>query len=268
MLQPPGVEPARFLRIPFWLRVERPRLPLDRASALIRPGIYRATTVGAPSHVSAYRYPDLSPQTAPFVLPLRGPEVVFRFRLRRRVANFGVAITREAAAVAIQPRIVRGSDENKLAGLAGLPLDLNPYRSALGNMRAVAGVVLPAPGTFDIVFDSAAQSARGPFTFRFWIGDVTPPSVRVQSVGGGFLKLAVTDHGSGVDPASLAATIDGSSRSFAFANGVARISLGGVRPGRRTLVFRAADYQETKNMEDVGPVLPNTRVLRTAITVP
>jgi hypothetical protein len=32
-------------------------------------------------------------------------------------------------------------------------------------------------------------------------------------------------------------------------------------------VFRAADYQETKNMENVGAVLPNTRTLRTAITI-
>jgi hypothetical protein len=32
-------------------------------------------------------------------------------------------------------------------------------------------------------------------------------------------------------------------------------------------VVKAADYQETKNMEDVGPVLPNTRVLRTTVTL-
>jgi hypothetical protein len=29
----------------------------------------------------------------------------------------------------------------------------------------------------------------------------------------------------------------------------------------------ASDYQETKNMEDVGPVLPNTRVLQTTVTL-
>ena len=28
-----------------------------------------------------------------------------------------------------------------------------------------------------------------------------------------------------------------------------------------------ADYQETKNMEDVGPILPNTRTLRTSYLV-
>jgi hypothetical protein len=29
----------------------------------------------------------------------------------------------------------------------------------------------------------------------------------------------------------------------------------------------ASDYQETKNMEDVGPVLPNTRALHATVTL-
>jgi hypothetical protein len=29
----------------------------------------------------------------------------------------------------------------------------------------------------------------------------------------------------------------------------------------------ASDYEETKNMEDVGPVLPNTRVLHATVTL-
>jgi hypothetical protein len=36
----------------------------------------------------------------------------------------------------------------------------------------------------------------------------------------------------------------------------------GVAPGRHTLTFTAADYQETKNMENVARILPNTRTLR------
>ena len=38
-----------------------------------------------------------------------------------------------------------------------------------------------------------------------------------------------------------------------------------IIPGRHEVTISAADYQETKNMEDVGPVLPNTRVLRTTV---
>jgi hypothetical protein len=41
----------------------------------------------------------------------------------------------------------------------------------------------------------------------------------------------------------------------------------GLRPGKTTLVVSASDYQETKNMEDVGPVLPNTRTLRATVTL-
>ena len=53
--------------------------------------------------------------------------------------------------MAVEPRIVRGDDENRLAGYAALPLDLNPYRSALGDVRQIAGVVLPAAGTYEVV---------------------------------------------------------------------------------------------------------------------
>ena len=64
--------------------------------------------------------------------------------------------------MAVEPRIVRGDDENRLAGYAALPLDLNPYRSALGDVRQIAGVVLPATGTYEVVFDSTASSGRMP----------------------------------------------------------------------------------------------------------
>jgi hypothetical protein len=47
----------------------------------------------------------------------------------------------------------------------------------------------------------------------------------------------------------------------------ARISTLGLAPGRHTLVLRASDYQETKNMENAGPILPNTATLRTGFTV-
>jgi hypothetical protein len=266
LFQPPGSQPvARSMRIPFWFRVERPRLALDPQHALARPGVYRATTVGAASHVTSYRYPDLVPNSFGFSVRLSGPEVVYRFRLRRPVANFGVAILSRAPGVVVQPRIVRDGDENRVAGYAGLPVDLNPYRSSLVTPRLVAGVVLPEPGTFDVVFDSPARSARGPFTFRFWVNDTTPPSVRLLPPSNGVLRIAVRDGGAGVDPQSLHATVDGRTHAVSFASGTARIL--GLSRGSHMLVFRASDYQETKNMEDVGPILPNTRTLKTTVVV-
>jgi hypothetical protein len=142
---------------------------------------------------------------------------------------------------------------------------VNNYRSHTGEARPVAGVVFPSPGTYDIVFDSPRRSARGSFTFRFWIGDTAPPAIRVLSTSGGVIRISVRDAGAGVDPDSLRATIDGRTERVSYAGGVARIV--GVARGSRALVFRAADYQETKNSENVGPVLPNTRTLRTTVVV-
>src|SRR5438445_11126550 len=59
-------------RIPFWLRVDRPELAAP-SRALTRPGSYRGTTVGAPARVSAYRDPDLSPNSFDFPVRLGGP---------------------------------------------------------------------------------------------------------------------------------------------------------------------------------------------------
>jgi subtilisin family serine protease len=255
-------------RLPFWFRIERPRLGLDRAHVLTGPGTYGGTTVGASAHVSAYRYPDLTPTTASFPVTLRGPEVVYRFRLKRPAANFGVVVTGAARGLDVEPRIVRAGDENRLAGYTALPMDLNPYRTTYGAARRVAGVLLPSPGVFDVVFDTTARSRRGRFTFRFWVDDVTPPSIRVLSTTSRALRLALQDAGAGVDPVSVRLTIDGRGRGLALRGGVATVSLAGIAAGRHTVVVRASDYQETKNTEDVGPVLPNTRTLRATITVP
>jgi subtilisin family serine protease len=247
--------------IPFWYRVARTRLPLDRARTIARPGVYTATTIGAPSRVVTYRYPSLSPTSVSFPTHLDGAEVVFRLRLSRAVSNFGVVVLRGH----VQPRIVRGADENLLAGYTALPLDLNPYRSTYGMPRPVVGAVLPSAGTYSLVFDSTRRTPRGPFTFRFWIGDAVPPAIRLAAVSPHTVTLSVRDAQSGVDPASLRATVDGSPRRVPFADGLARIDR--LAAGRHTITLRAADYEETKNMEDVGPVLPNTRLFRTVVTL-
>ena len=80
--------------------------------------------------------------------------------------------------------------------------------------------------------------------------------------------MAVADTGSGVDPRSLAVSVDG--RRFAraeLAAGAVRVPLQGLRRGRYTLRITVSDRQETKNMENVGPILPNTRTLTTSVVV-
>src|SRR5262249_61153967 len=102
---------------------------------------------------------------------------------------------------------------------------------------------------------------------RLWLECTTQPVFRVFSTGRGVLRLAVRDAGAGVDHQWLRASVDGRTRTVSYTNGIARVSLGDLGRGSHQLVFRAADYQETKNMENVGRVLPNTRTLRTAITI-
>ena len=178
-------------RIPFWIRVERPRLPLDRKVALARPGEYAANTSRGAARVSSYRYPDVLPGHAAFPVRLTGREIVYRVHIRRRIANFGVAVIARNRGVVVEPRVVRNGDENRLAGYTALPFDQNPYRPGFGRHRLVAGVALPGLGVYDIVFDTPRGARSGGFRFRFWQGDVRPPSVRVLGVRNGFLELAV-----------------------------------------------------------------------------
>jgi subtilisin family serine protease len=255
-------------RIAFWFHVEAPRLALDRQQALHGPGLYRGDTAGRPSRVSSYRYP-VGGLAAGVPLRLGGPEQIFRFTLRRRVANFGIAIVGRAAGVHVSPRLVAGDDENRVVGYTGLPASLNPYQG-FDRAEPVVGAVLPDPGVYDFVFDTPSGKKPGAFSFRFWVNDTTPPSIRLldrTAVVGRRIRFSVRDSGSGVDPQSLGVKVGRSRVPFAYFRGVLSIPTTSLAPGKSRVTVTAADYQETKNMEDVGPVLPNTRVLSTTVTL-
>jgi len=255
-------------RIAFWFHVEVPLLGLDRQQTLRVPGVYRGDTAGGPSRVSSYRYPDRGLVSG---VPTRlgGPEQVFRFGLRRRVANFGIAILSRSAGVHVSPRLVAGDDENRVVGYTGIPANLNPYQ-AFGRGAPVVGAVLPDPGIYDFVFDTPTGAKPGAFRFRFWINDTTPPSIRLLDRAprpGRPIRFAVRDPGSGVDPSALSVKIGRAGVRFTYSHGVLSIPTASLAPGVRRVTVRASDYQETKNMEDVGPVLPNTRVLAATVTL-
>lgn len=256
------------LRVPFWYRVERPQLPLDPHTTLRRPGVYNGDTSRGSSRVSSYRYPDIPPGAQSFPVRLPGREVVFRFHVRYRPANFGVTVLSRARGVVVEPRIVRGNDENRLAGETALPYDANPYRRSNGRHRPVVGVLSPAPGIYDVVFDTPARGRAGRFTFRLWQGDTRPPVVRVLGVRNRSLQFRVSDVGSGVDPTTLVAIVNGRERAASYANGIARVSVGDLPRGRHTFTFTAADFQEVKNNENVAGILPNTRKLTGTFLIP
>jgi subtilisin family serine protease len=240
-------------RIPFFVEVSQPALGRARHVALNKPGTYNGMTRGGSSVVTEYRYPTEGDTAYP------GPERVYRVRAGA-VANFGVAVLSGNAV----PHVTFPDDEHRLVGYTGLPLDINPYRGSYGNARRIAGAILPAPGAYDIVFDTRAAGGAGTFRFRYWTNDVTPPTLRVVSARNRRIVVSATDAGAGVDPASIAASVDGRAARATFASGRITIT---APSGRHRLQVVAADYQETKNMEDVPKIRPNTRTLAATVTV-
>jgi subtilisin family serine protease len=239
-------------RIPFWLHVETPKLG-PPTQALTKTGTYKGNAATGKASVDHYRYPDPGS-----IGPLPGPEQVFSVKLTAPTGNFGVRVMTQANGVHVTPRLVRNDDENQLVGYTGLPYDFNPYRDLFGRSVPVVAAILPSAGNYDIVFDTASAATAGKFTFRFWLNDVTPPTVKILGYKRGQVKLSIVDAGSGVDPTTLSASVDGKSKPLTLAGTQARISVALGR-GRHTVRVVAGDYQESKNMEDVGPILQNTR---------
>ena len=253
-------------RIPYWFRVAAPALAAAQTTPLAETGTYSGDTRGHPALVDTYRYPE-DPRELGVPRMLLGPEQVFRVSLRKPVANFGAAVIGGSSLV--QPRVVRAGDENRLLGELALPYNANPYLPGYGVPTRVAGAALPGAGDYDIVFDSPTASGAGPFTFRFWIGDTTPPSVRLVSSRGGLLRISARDTGSGIDPSRTRLFVDGRRHSARFdaGRGLVLASISKLRRGRHTLQVLVSDYQESKNMENVHRILPNTRRLKTAFVV-
>ena len=77
------------------------------------------------------------------------------------------------------------------------------------------------------------------------------------------------DRGSGVDPSTLLAQVDGSYRRIVWdrAHSLVGIRIPGTRRGSHKLIFTVSDYQEAKNNENATATLPNTRKLTTSFVV-
>ena len=256
-------------RVPFWGHVTRASLSRHRVVVLTRPGVVRGSTQGAAALASRYRYPELA-RFLGITRVLRGPERVYRIRITKPAANLGVVIVRHGPGTRVEPRVVTGLDESRLTGYAALPLVRNPYLDEFEELVPAAGALAPGPGDYDIVIDSATKAAAGSFAFRWWVNDVTPPTLRLRTRvvrPRSPLRVTATDAGSGVYPGSIVATVDDDVVRASYADGTVTISTTGLAPGRHRLRLRVSDYQETKNTENVAKILPNTRTLTTTFRV-
>ena len=256
-------------RIPFWGRLATSALAASSTTPLARPGVVRGSTAGLAARATVYRYPQV-PEGGAVTARLAGPERLYRITLGRRVANLGVVILSRGQGVTVEPRLVEAADENRLTGYPALPLNLNPYLVGFGRPTLVAGAIAPEPGTYTAVFDSPTAAGAGSFTFRWWVDDTRPPTavLLTRSVRRGVaLRARVADAGSGVDPSSIVARIDGRPVQARLVGSSLRIATGDVARGTHTLRLQVSDYQETRNMENVARILPNTRILRVRVTI-
>jgi hypothetical protein len=181
-------------------------------------------------------------------------------------------VVSQAPGSRVSPRLVRAGNEDRLAGYTALPLRLNPYQAGYFELVPAVGVFRPAPGAYDLVFDTANRRGAGRFAFRFWMNDTSPPSARLlhRTVRRGQpLLLAVRDRGSGVDPSTLLARVDGRPRRVVWdsSHGLVGVRLANLAAGRHRLVFTVSDWQEAKNNENAGTTLPNTRQLTATFSV-
>ena len=159
-------------RVPVWGRVERPALSLAGARTLARTGTYTGDTARGSTRVAAYRYPDDPGGAGLHDQPSRPRAGVPRPQLAKPVANFGVVVTKGT----VEPRVVFAGDENRLVGYPGLPLNINPYGESYGKPAGRRG---RAAGGRRLRRRLRRGGSRKPFTFRYWVDDTRPPTVKL-----------------------------------------------------------------------------------------
>jgi hypothetical protein len=131
-------------------------------------------------------------------------------------------------------------------------------------------VLSPARGDYAVVFDSPERAGAGRFTFRYWVDDVSPPTLRFRTKRvpqGRPLLVSAIDKGAGVYPQSIRVTVDGSTVGWTLRGSLISIRTGGLSPGTHRLRMRVSDFQGSKNTENVARILPNTRWFTATFTV-
>jgi len=263
------------LRVPYYFSVQYPQIGRAPRTTIKRDQF--GDTRSGTNYVSTYRFP-----TFPFGPPPSytgrafnedGAEHVYTVRVASHVANAGVAVVAAAPGALVEPWFLGSLNEDDVQGYPGTPVNVNGLTFEYQFDTGAAAVDFPREGRYFVSVDSRAdpytdQPLRGGYILHSWQNDVTPPRFRfltkVVSAGRPMLAAIATDRGAGVDPLSL---VIGYKQSLLLAalydpgSGLVLWPLGGspkIPVGRTSVIALASDYQESKNIDQAGDVLPNT----------
>jgi minor extracellular serine protease Vpr len=271
-------------RVPYLFLVSRPALADEPAIPLRRT--QTGDTRTGSSRVEAYRYPVAPFGNNPDQPPMLqdGGEKVYVTSLDRPAVNAGVSVLEQTSGARIDPWYLGAQDENTVQGFAGTPVDVNNFTYDYLQPVGAAGVTFPRQGTYYVSVDSGrvrftGESAAGSYVLRSWVDDTTPPSLQLLttrvSTGRPTLVFRARDTQSGVDPQSLAIGYKGvlvAAGSFDRDTGLVVFPLPDTVPrltkGTTRTRMIASDFQETKNIDTLGPnIMPNTRTATVSLQV-
>ena len=266
---------SEHLRVPYYFSVEYPqigRAPRDTIKAYQVGDTSQGT-----SYVSQYRFPlwPFGPPPDYTGKPFNedGAEQVYTVRVSEHVANAGAAVLASSPNALVEPWFLGSLNEDDVQGYPGTPVNVNGLTFEYQFDNQAAAVDFPHEGRYFVAVDSRAdpytnEPLRGQYLLHAWQNDVTPPRFRflttTVSPGRPLLAAIATDRGAGVDPLSL---VIGYKRTLLLAgfydpvtglvlwplDGAPRIGLGPT-----PLLAVASDYQESKNIDQAGNILPNT----------
>jgi subtilisin family serine protease len=263
------------IRIPYYFTVSLPRIGLAPRDT-IKVNQLGDTSKGT-SYVDEYRFP-----AEPFGPPPNytgkpfnedGAEHVYTVRVSEHVANAGVAIAAAEPATLIEPWFLGSLNEDDVQGYPGTPVNVNGLTFEYQFDTQAAAVDFPHGGRYFVSVDSRADPytnlpLRGQYLLHSWQNDLTPPRfkilTKVVSPGRPLIAGIVSDPGAGVDPLSL---VIGYRQTLLLAalydpgSGLVLWALDGapkIRTGKTPLLAIASDYQESKNIDQAGNILPNS----------
>jgi hypothetical protein len=139
--------------------------------------------------------------------------------------------------------------------------------------NGAAAVDFPHEGRYFVSVDSRADPytdlpLKGEYLLHSWQNDVTPPRfkvlTKVVTPGRPLIAGIATDRGAGVDPLSLVLAYKQTLLLAALydpGTGLVLWPLDGaprVRVGKTPMTAVASDYQESKNIDQAGNLLPNS----------